>query len=100
EQRGFSVLSAVFSSHEMERLADDLEHSELRRSKAGVRHALRHEGVRDLSADPRILNLAREILGPEAFPFRATLFDKSPQANWLVVWHQDTALPVRERRET
>jgi hypothetical protein len=30
---------------------------------------------------------------------RATLFDKSPTANWLVVWHQDTALPVQERRE-
>lgn len=100
DQRGFSVLSAVFSPHEMEKLAHDLEHSELRRSKAGIRHALRHEGIRDLSADPRLLNLAQEILGPEAFPFRATLFDKSRQANWLVVWHQDTALPVRERHET
>ena len=35
----------------------------------------------------------------EAFPFRATLFDKSENSNWLVVWHQDTALPIRERRE-
>lgn len=38
-------------------------------------------------------------IGERATPFRATLFDKSPQANWLVVWHQDTALPLRERRE-
>lgn len=30
-------------------------------------------------------------------PFRATLFDKSAAANWLVVWHQDTALPLRSR---
>jgi ectoine hydroxylase-related dioxygenase (phytanoyl-CoA dioxygenase family) len=35
--------------------------------------------------------------GLDAFPFRATLFDKSPGANWLVVWHQDTALPLRQR---
>jgi ectoine hydroxylase-related dioxygenase (phytanoyl-CoA dioxygenase family) len=27
------------------------------------------------------------------------LFDKSPQANWLVAWHQDTALPMRERSD-
>ena len=33
-------------------------------------------------------------------PFRATLFDKSPVANWLVVWHQDTALPLRTRIES
>jgi ectoine hydroxylase-related dioxygenase (phytanoyl-CoA dioxygenase family) len=44
-----------------------------------------------------MIELAREVLGSEAFPFRATLFDKSPTANWLVVWHQDTALPLRER---
>lgn len=45
------------------------------------------------------MRIAQEVLGEEAFPFRATLFDKSPTANWLVVWHQDTALPLRERRE-
>ena len=36
----------------------------------------------------------RRFVGP-AQPFRATLFDKSASANWLVVWHQDTALPMR-----
>ena len=30
-------------------------------------------------------------------PFKATLFDKSPQSNWLVAWHQDLALPIRSR---
>lgn len=30
-------------------------------------------------------------------PNRATLFEKSGKANWLVVWHQDTALPLRAR---
>src|SRR5205823_4505707 len=43
--------------------------------------------------------IAQQILGSDALPFRATLFDKSPTANCLVVWHQDTALPFRERRE-
>lgn len=47
-----------------------------------------------------MLDLARAVLGPEAFPFRATFFDKSPASNWLVVWHQDTALPLRERIDT
>src|SRR5436190_23373025 len=83
----------------MERLIRDLEGSPLRRSKAGVRHALHHEAIRNFAADPRLLSIAREILGNEATAFRATLFDKSPQANWLVVWHQDTALPLRERRD-
>lgn len=44
--------------------------------------------------------MARGILGAKAFPFRATLFEKSVASNWLVVWHQDTALPLRERLDT
>jgi ectoine hydroxylase-related dioxygenase (phytanoyl-CoA dioxygenase family) len=38
-------------------------------------------------------------LGSAPIPFRATLFDKSADANWLVAWHQDTALPLRRRVE-
>src|SRR5262249_34596359 len=37
--------------------------------------------------------------GDDALPFRATLFDKSPDSNWLITWHQDTALPLAEKRE-
>ena len=53
--------------------------------------------VRDLSADARLLSIARDWVGETALPFRATLFDKSPDRNWLIVWHQDTALPVESR---
>ncbi len=39
-----------------------------------------HEAIRKLAADPRLLSIARETLGNETTAFRATLFDKSPQA--------------------
>ena len=64
-----------------------------------MRHALRHPEVCAVASDSRLLDIAREILACDPFPFRATLFDKSPVSNWLVVWHQDTALPLRERRD-
>ncbi len=69
-------------------------------SRAGVRHVLRHPAVGAIAKDRRVLALAQEILGREAFPFRATLFDKSPESNWLITWHQDTALPLLEKHET
>ena len=43
--------------------------------------------------------MASACLGAKALPFKATLFDKSPQSNWLVSWHQDLALPVRHRTD-
>jgi len=97
EDSGFSILPAVFLRQEMERLMSDLEQSGLKRSKAGIRHALHHDTIRKLASESRLLSLAQQILGHEAVPFRATVFDKSPRANWLVVWHQDTALPMCNR---
>jgi hypothetical protein len=44
-----------------------------------------------------MLRLARLSLGVDALPYRATLFDKSGAANWSVVWHQDTALPLQKQ---
>jgi hypothetical protein len=40
------------------------------------------------------MQLAGMWLGGSAIPFRATLFEKTPGANWLIPWHQDTALPL------
>src|SRR3954463_9928399 len=61
------------------------------------RHLMTHPAVAALASDPRLLNLAREALGHGAVPYRATLFEKSGAANWLVIWHQDTALPLAAR---
>jgi ectoine hydroxylase-related dioxygenase (phytanoyl-CoA dioxygenase family) len=97
---GFAVVPCVFSGPEVFSLADKLARSELQRSRAGIRHAMRDAGIARLAHDPRLLEMARQALGQNAFPFRATIFDKSPTSNWLVVWHQDTALPLREKRET
>ena len=97
--QGYSILPDVFAPAEMTAVAGNLIDNTPQRTKAGARHVLNVPVVRDLSADPRLLAIARQFVGAAAVPFRATLFDKSPTANWLVVWHQDTALPMRERFE-
>ena len=67
------------------------------RTKAGARHVLSVPIVRALATDPRLIRLAAGFVGPGPVAFRATLFDKSPTSNWLVTWHQDTALPMKSR---
>lgn len=56
-----------------------------------------HPDVRSIACRPELLDLAREWVGPAAVPYRATLFHKSGARNWLVVWHQDTTLPLASR---
>lgn len=62
------------------------------RSRAGARHLMSLPAVAALAADLRLLRLAGG-----GVPYRATLFDKSQAANWQVLWHQDTALPLERR---
>src|SRR5713101_9062780 len=99
EDHGFAIIPYLWTNERIARLAEDLEQVMLRRSRAGVRHALQHPVFAALASELPLLDIAREVLGGEAFPYHATLFDKSPDANWLVVWHQDTALPLRERQD-
>jgi ectoine hydroxylase-related dioxygenase (phytanoyl-CoA dioxygenase family) len=98
-ENGFAILPRILSSEKTDQLIQEIESLSPRRSRAGVRHALTLEPVATLARGPEMLDIAREILGSAAFPFRATLFEKSPVANWLVVWHQDTALPLKNRLE-
>lgn len=42
-------------------------------------------------------NLIRNVLGPLAKPVRAVMFDKSPNTNWALGWHQDRTIAVRKR---
>jgi ectoine hydroxylase-related dioxygenase (phytanoyl-CoA dioxygenase family) len=71
--------------------------ADLKRGRAGVRHLMRNAPVAALAADQRLLDIARQLLRAPAIPFRATLFEKSGKANWLVTWHQDTALSLTAR---
>jgi ectoine hydroxylase-related dioxygenase (phytanoyl-CoA dioxygenase family) len=99
EEQGFAVIPKVLDQKEVDRLLGELGRADLPRSRAGVRHAMKLPAVAEMAGSAMLLGIAQQILGSGAFPFRATLFDKSPTANWLVVWHQDTALPLKEKRE-
>jgi hypothetical protein len=96
-ESGYAIYPEVFSGVEMEALSAVLDALPLERARAGARHLMRHVPVVAFANDPRLLALATPWLGVTAWPFRATLFDKSADANWLVAWHQDRSLPLRER---
>lgn len=97
EEHGFEILEGVLNDVECDALRDSL--SPDRRSRAGARHLMSRPTIRSLAADERLLTIARRHAGAGALPYRATLFEKSGVRNWLVVWHQDTTLPLASRSE-
>jgi len=96
---GFATAPGCLSAGEIDALIAELNESSLYRSRAGIRHLMQHPAVNKVARSSPLLDMACSVLGAAAFPFRATLFDKSPESNWLVAWHQDTALPLRNRED-
>lgn len=55
--------------------------------------------VRNLALSGPIRDLVEPILGAPARVVRGLLFDKTPENNWKVAWHQDLSIAVRQRIE-
>jgi len=96
-KNGFSVIHNVFPSSECMRILDHLSNWKVGRSRAGTRHLMSCPAISSLANDKRLIALASTALSEPAIPYRATLFEKSPKSNWLVVWHQDTSLPLSRK---
>ena len=79
---------------EMETALADLPPDE-----AGVRlHSI--EALKPLLARYGCLGaVAASVLGEKAQAVRAILFNKSPETNWSLAWHQDRTICVREKHE-
>ncbi|MGE5324273.1 MAG: phytanoyl-CoA dioxygenase family protein [Actinomycetota bacterium] len=99
DEQGFAVVPSVLSTRELIPILVSLADLQPPRGRAGIRHVLSHPTVKVVADNPRLVEMAQAVLGSAAFPFRATLFDKTPEGNRLLSWHQDTALPVDEQIE-
>lgn len=99
EFEGYAIIPDAIETEKLVGVAADFARANDKRSRAGIRHAMSFASVAKITRDPKILRIAAQILSGDAVPFRATLFDKSPKSNWLIVWHQDTALPLKWRHD-
>lgn len=104
ERDGYAVVSGVFSGFQVDELrsaVDRIRDLNAVRSRGGT-YAIRNllalsPEVRAAAAARRLRALIGEHAGPQAIPVRAILFDKTPDANWLVPWHQDLTIAVESR---
>jgi ectoine hydroxylase-related dioxygenase (phytanoyl-CoA dioxygenase family) len=55
--------------------------------------------IRKLAGSQAVRRLIEAVLGAECFPVRGILFDKVPDANWKVPWHQDVTIAVQKKIE-
>lgn len=68
-------------------------------SRPGVRVMDEPRLTAVLAPDGPVGAAAASLTSPSARPVRAVMFDKTPEANWIVAWHQDRTIAVKERIE-
>jgi len=92
---GFEIIPSVLPEREIEALRTALATLKV---TPGHRNLMQQvPAVAALAVSSQLLGLLEETLGSECFPVRSIFFDKTPEANWLVPWHQDLSIAVKER---
>lgn len=94
EEKGYWITENVFSSEECHEILRRFEGFE-KRGKAGARNLMTYPFIRQLANDRRLLSICENLTSKKLIPYKAILFEKTGKANWLVTFHQDTALPIR-----
>jgi ectoine hydroxylase-related dioxygenase (phytanoyl-CoA dioxygenase family) len=105
EAEGYAVQEGVLTEAEIDELIDVLERHQdgdklLRNGKVfAVRNLLDLPEISELAESAKVRELAEAVLGEKAFAVGGILFDKIPEANWKVPWHQDVTIAVRARED-
>jgi len=95
EESGFFVTGPVLSHDECDWVIGQLEGISF--DLAGTRNLLRLPWCVELASRIRAHAKISAFLPATAVAVQCTLFEKSNHRNWLVPWHQDLTIPVRER---
>ena len=95
EARGFAVIPGVLAESECQSALDAVlgEGRAESRSRAWLTHAWCQKLAISLKQHAALAG----IVTPTAVAVQCTLFEKSPDNNWLVSLHQDLSIPVRDR---
>jgi hypothetical protein len=83
---GFAIVPGVAASEEIDRLLGAIATVS---ADPGVRSRGGVYAIRNLLRVVPCRKLVEPLLGAGAMPVRGILFDKTPEANWKVPWHQD-----------
>ena len=106
QREGYFIQEGVLPAGDVEHLRDVVsklpDRDEVRRKRRiyGVRNMLEIcPEARALAGRPEIRKFATAALGENAFAVRAIFFNKVPDANWSLFWHQDSVIAVKERHD-
>src|SRR5437868_5573784 len=98
EGDGYALADISLGSGQCEYLASSLP-SVIGAGRGGIRNLIAHPTVVALLHHPKLGSYLWSVIGRDLVAVNATLFDKPPESNWDLKWHQDRLITVKERLE-
>lgn len=92
-EHGIEIRRKFISMPIIDAIKHEVSVSSEMHAKHGIRNAdKKFQTINTFSKSAALTNLAESVLGQSPLLVRAIFFDKTPDKNWLVTWHQDKAI--------
>ncbi len=98
DKNGIEIISGLVSSEQINSIVAQINDSDESMPKHGVRNAeKKFSSINQLINSKNILKAACSLLGKQPQLVRVIYFDKTPNKNWLVTWHQDKTVALNHK---
>jgi len=93
EQSGFAVVPSLVDESVCSRLITHLGETDCQ--AGGARNLMHNAWCRRIAADLAEDERVRAVLSPGNIAVQCTLFEKTPENGWMVPYHQDLSIPIK-----
>ena len=98
QEHGVEIKSDLVSNDLIQSVISEVSASVQTMKKHGVRNAeKKFSSISNVINSSGIVEEARKILGKDPQVVRVIFFDKTPEKNWLVSWHQDKTVALNQK---
>jgi len=95
---GFQLIEGLIDHDNLLQIRQELDRFVHPQNKGGIRSAEKKlSSVKNFVKSDILLNQAKYFLNNEPNIVRVILFNKTPENNWLVRWHQDKTVAVSKK---
>ena len=99
ENIGFTTVESIYSEREIEEILKILNEKEIS-GQFGVREFLfKNPEIRSKIFNKRLKEIVKQISPKCTNSIKSIYFDKPPNSNWIVNWHQDLTINLSYRKE-
>ena len=99
-QHGVEIKRNYISNSIIKAIKSEVSSSNEEYPKHGIRSAdKKFQTISELARSSEFVNLAGSLLGSKPSIVRVIFFDKTPDKNWLVTWHQDKTIALNKKLE-